>query len=236
MILYRAIETKEEYDIITDAIKLESGVDIIEIPSLLLCNEDNKFYSRQLSNERTAYAIIQSIPFHVRGISVKRKSTPWLSLTKSYETAKKYATGDKCLPSENHFGIIAINVEDDLLIDDFSFVHVDEELKRYGEEIILEINAGKLINKLDNGYFLDLSNGQVEEIEKDPLYKMSFFDKTKTKNFSKADKEVLAYRQLQINRDDLIYIPDNLISKYDEEMIKSVIDTKQKIKVKKRKK
>lgn len=63
---------------------------------------------------------------------------------------------------------------------------------------------------------------------------MSFFDKTKTKNFSKADKEVLAYRQLQINRDDLIYIPDNLISKYDEEMIKSVIDTKQKIKVKKR--
>ena len=234
MILYRAIETKEEYDIITDAIKLESGVDIIEIPSLLLCNEDDKFYSRQLSNERTAYAIIQSIPYHVRGISVKRKSTPWLSLTKSYETAKKYATGDKCLPSENHFGIIAINVEDDLLIDDFSFVHVDEELKRYGEEIILEINAGKLINKLDNGYFLDLSNGQVEEIEKDPLYKMSFFDKTKTKNFSKADKEVLAYRQLQINRDDLIYIPDNLISKYDEEMIKSVIDTKQKIKVKKR--
>lgn len=234
MILYRAIETKEEYDIITDAMKLESGVDIIEIPSLLLCNEDDKFYSRQLSNEKTAYAIIQSIPYHVRGISFKKKSTPWLSLTKSYETAKKYATGDKCLPSENHFGIIAINVEDDLLIDDFSFVHVDEELKRYGEEIILEINAGKLINKLDNGYFLDLSNGQVEEIEKDPLYKMSFFDKTKTKNFSKADKEVLAYRQLQINRDDLIYIPDNLISKYDEEMIKSVIDTKQKIKVKKR--
>ena len=232
MILYRAIETKEEYDIITDAMKLESGVDIIEIPSL--CNEDDKFYSRQLSNERTAYAIIQSIPYHVRGISVKRKSTPWLSLTKSYETAKNYAQGKKCLPSENHFGIIAINVEDDLLIDDFSFVHVDEELKRYGEEIILEINAGKLINKLDNGYFLDLSNGQVEEIEKDPLYKMSFFDKTKTKNFSKADKEVLAYRQLQINRDDLIYIPDNLISKYDEEMIKSVIDTKQKIKVKKR--
>ena len=63
---------------------------------------------------------------------------------------------------------------------------------------------------------------------------MSFFDKTKRKNFSKDDKEVLAYRQLQINRDDLIYIPDNLISKYDEEMIKSVIDTKQKIKVKKR--
>lgn len=234
MILYRAIETKEEYDIITDAMKLESGVDIIEIPSLLLCNEDDKFYSRQLSNERTAHAIIKSISFHVRGISFNKKSTPWLSLTKSYETAKKYATGDKCLPSENHFGIIAINVEDDLLIDDFSFVHVDEELKRYGEEIILEINAGKLINKLDNGYFLDLSNGQVEEIEKDPLYKMSFFDKTKTKNFSKADKEVLAYRQLQINRDDLIYIPDNLISKYDEEMIKSVIDTKQKIKVKKR--
>lgn len=234
MILYRAIETKEEYDIITDAMKLESGVDIIEIPSLLLCNEDDKFYSRQLSNERTAHAIIKSIPFHVRGISFNKKSTPWLSLTKSYETAKKYATGDKCLPSENHFGIIAINVEDDLLIDDFSFVHVDEELKRYGEEIILEINAGKLINKLDNGYFLDLSNGQVEEIEKDPLYKMSFFDKTKTKNFSKADKEVLAYRQLQIDRDDLIYIPDNLISKYDEEMIKSVIDTKQKIKVKKR--
>jgi hypothetical protein len=234
MILYRAIETKEEYDIITDAMKLESGVDIIEIPSLLLCNEDDKFYSRQLSNERTAYAIIKSIPFHVRGISFNKKSTPWLSLTKDFETAKKYATGDKCLPSENHFGIIAINVEDDLLIDDFSFVHVDEELKRYGEEIILEINAGKLINKLDNGYFLDLSNGQVEEIEKDPLYKMSFFDKTKTKNFSKADKEVLAYRQLQINRDDLIYIPDNLISKYDEEMIKSVIDTKQKIKVKKR--
>ena len=234
MILYRAIETKEEYDIITDAMKLESGVDIIEIPSLLLCNEDDKFYSGQLSNERTAHAIIKSIPFHVRGISFNKKSTPWLSLTKSYETAKKYATGDKCLPSENHFGIIAINVEDDLLIDDFSFVHVDEELKRYGEEIILEINAGKLINKLDNGYFLDLSNGQVEEIEKDPLYKMSFFDKTKTKNFSKADKEVLAYRQLQINRDDLIYIPDNLISKYDEEMIKSVIDTKQKIKVKKR--
>lgn len=234
MILYRAIETKEEYDIITDAMKLESGVDIIEIPSLLLCNEDDKFYSRQLSNEKTAYAIIKSIPFHVRGISFNKKSTPWLSLTKDFETAKKYATGDKCLPSENHFGIIAINVEDDLLIDDFSFVHVDEELKRYGEEIILEINAGKLINKLDNGYFLDLSNGQVEEIEKDPLYKMSFFDKTKTKNFSKADKEVLAYRQLQINRDDLIYIPDNLISKYDEEMIKSVIDTKQKIKVKKR--
>ena len=234
MILYRAIETKAEYDIITDAMKLESGVDIIEIPSLLLCNEDDKFYSRQLSNERTAHAIIKSIPFHVRGISFNKKSTPWLSLTKSYETAKKYATGDKCLPSENHFGIIAINAEDDLLIDDFSFVHVDEELKRYGEEIILEINAGKLINKLDNGYFLDLSNGQVEEIEKDPLYKMSFFDKTKTKNFSKADKEVLAYRQLQINRDDLIYIPDNLISKYDEEMIKSVIDTKQKIKVKKR--
>lgn len=234
MILYRAIETKEEYDIITDAMKLESSVDIIEIPSLLSSNEDDKFYSRQLSNERTAYAIIQSIPYHVRGISVKRKSTPWLSLTKSYETAKNYAQGKKCLPSENHFGIIAINVEDDLLIDDFSFVHVDEELKRYGEEIILEINAGKLINKLDNGYFLDLSNGQVEEIEKDPLYKMSFFDKTKTKNFSKADKEVLAYRQLQINRDDLIYIPDNLISKYDEEMIKSVIDTKQKIKVKKR--
>lgn len=234
MILYRAIETKEEYDIITDAMKLESGVDIIEIPSLLLCNEDDKFYSSQLSNERTAYAIIKSIPFHVRGISFNKKSTPWLSLTKSYETAKKYATGDKCLPEENHFGIIAIYVEDDLLIDDFSFVHVDEELKRYGEEIILEINAGKLINKLDNGYFLDLSNGQVEEIEKDPLYKMSFFDKTKTKNFSKADKEVLAYRQLQINRDDLIYIPDNLISKYDEEMIKSVIDTKQKIKVKKR--
>lgn len=234
MILYRAIETKEEYDIITDAMKLESGVDIIEIPSLLLCNEDDKFYSRQLSNERTAHAIIKSIPFHVRGISFNKKSTPWLSLTKSYETAKKYATGDKCLPSENHFGIIAINVEDDLLIDDFSFVHVDEELKRYGEEIILEINAGKLINKLDNGYFLDLSNGQVEEIEKDPLYKMSFFDKTKTKNFSKADKEVLAYRQLQINRDDLIYIPDNLISKYDEEMIKNIIDPKQKIKVKKR--
>ena len=234
MILYRAIETKEEYDIITDAMKLESGVDIIEIPSLLLCNEDDKFYSRQLSNERTAHAIIKSIPFHVRGISFNKKSTPWLSLTKSYETAKKYATGDKCLPSENHFGIIAINVEDDLLIDDFSFVHVDEELKRYGEEIILEINAGKLINKLDNGYFLDLSNGQVEEIEKDPLYKMSFFDKTKTKNFSKADKEVLAYRQLQINRDDLIHIPDNLISKYDEEMIKNIIDPKQKIKVKKR--
>lgn len=234
MILYRAIETKEEYDIITDAMKLESGVDIIEIPSLLSSNEDDKFYSRQLSNERTAYAIIQSIPYHVRGISVKRKSTPWLSLTKSYETAKNYAQGKKCLPSENHFGIIAINVEDDLLIDDFSFVHVDEELKRYGEEIILEINAGKLINKLDNGYFLDLSNGQVEEIEKDPLYKMSFFDKTKTKNFSKADKEVLAYRQLQINRDDLIYIPDNLISKYDEEMIKNIIDPKQKIKVKKR--
>ena len=234
MILYRAIETKEEYDIITDAIKLESGVDIIEIPSLLLCNEDDKFYSRQLSNERTAYAIIQSIPFHVRGISVKRKSTPWLSLTKSYETAKNYAQGKKCLPSENHFGIIAINVEDDLLIDDFSFVHVDEELKQHGEEKILNINARNQIDKLDNGYFLDLSNGQVEEIEKDPLYKMSFFDKTKTKNFSKADKEVLAYRQLQINRDDLIYIPDNLISKYDEEMIKSVIDTKQKIKVKKR--
>lgn len=236
MILYRAIETKEEYDIITDAMKLESGVDIIEIPSLLLCNEDDKFYSRQLSNERTAHAIIKSIPFHVRGISFNKKSTQWLSLTKSYETAKNYAQGKKCLPSENHFGIIAINVEDDLLIDDFSFVHVDEELKRYGEEIILEINAGKLINKLDNGYFLDLSNGQVEEIEKDPLYKMSFFDKTKTKNFSKADKEVLAYRQLQINRDDLIYISHERIDIYDEEMIKNVIDTKQEIKVKKRKK
>lgn len=236
MILYRAIETKEEYDIITDAIKLESGVDIIEIPSLLLCNEDDEFYSRQLSNEKTAYAIIQSIPYHVRGISVKRKSTPWLSLTKSYETAKNYAQGKKCLPSENHFGIIAINVEDDLLIDDFSFVHVDEEVKQYGEEIILEINARKQIDKLDNGYFLDLSNGQVEEIEKDPLYKMSFFDKTKTKNFSKADKEVLAYRQLQINRDDLIYISHERIDIYDEEMIKNVIDTKQEIKVKKRKK
>ena len=234
MILYRAIETKEEYDIITDAMKLESGVDIIEIPSLLLCNEDDKFYSSQLSNERTAYAIIKSIPFHVRGISFKKKSTPWLSLTKSYETAKKYATGDKCLPGENHFGIIAINVEDDLLIDDFSFVHVDEELKQYGEGKILEINARKQIDKLDNGHLLDLSNGQVEEIEKDPLYNISFSDETKTKNYSKADKEVLAYRQLQINRDDLIYIPDNLISKYDEEMIKSVIDTKQKIKVKKR--
>lgn len=234
MILYRAIETKEEYDIITDAMKLESGVDIIEIPSLLLCNEDDKFYSSQLSNKRTAYDIIKSIPFHVRGISFKKKSTPWLSLTKSYETAKKYATGDKCLPEENHFGIIAIYVEDDLLIDDFSFVHVDEELKQYGEEKILEINAGKQIDKLDNGYLLDLSNGQVEEIEKDPLYNIRFSDDTKTKNFSKADKEVLAYRQLQINRDDLIYIPDNLISKYDEEMIKSVIDTKQKIKVKKR--
>lgn len=236
MILYRAIETKEEYDIITDAIKLESGVDIIEIPSLLLCNEDDEFYSRQLSNEKTAYAIIQSIPYHVRGISVKRKSTPWLSLTKSYETAKNYAQGKKCLPSENHFGIIAINVEDDLLIDDFSFVHVDEEVKQYGEEIILEINARKQIDKLDNGYFLDLSNGQVKEIEKDPLYKMSFFDKTKTKNFSKADKEVLAYRQLQINRDDLIYISHERIDIYDEEMIKNVIDTKQEIKVKKRKK
>ena len=73
MILYRAIETKEEYDIITDAMKLESGVDIIEIPSLLLCNEDDKFYSRQLSNERTAHAIIKSIPFHVRGISFNKK-------------------------------------------------------------------------------------------------------------------------------------------------------------------
>lgn len=236
MILYRAIETKEEYDIITDAIKLESGVDIIEIPSLLLCNEDDKFYSRQLSNERTAYAIIQSIPFHVRGISFNKKSTPWLSLTKSYETAKKYALGDKCLPRKNHFGIIAINVEDDLLIDDFSFVHVDEEVKQYGEEIILEINARKQIDKLDNGYFLDLSNGQVEEIEKDPLYHISFFDETKTKNYSKADKEVLAYRQLQINRDDLIYISHERIDIYDEEMIKNVIDTKQKIKVKKRKK
>lgn len=234
MILYRAIETKEEYDIITDAMKLESGVDIIEIPSLLLCNEDDKFYSSQLSKERTAYAIIKSIPYHVCGISFKKKSTPWLSLTKSYETAKKYALGDKCLPRENHFGIIAISVEDDLLIDDFSFVHVDEELKQYGEEKILEINARKQIDKLDNGYFLDLSNGQVEEIEKDPLYKMSFSDDTKTKNFSKADKEVLAYRQLQINCDDLIYIPDNLVSIYDEEIIKSVIDTKQKIKVKKR--
>lgn len=236
MILYRAIETKEEYDIITDAIKLESGVDIIEIPSLLLCNEDDKFYSRQLSNERTAYAIIQSIPFHVRGISVKRKSTPWLSLTKSYETAKNYAQGKKCLPSENHFGIIAINVEDDLLIDDFSFVHVDEELKQHGEEKILNINARNQIDKLDNGYFLDLSNGQVEEIEKDPLYDIKFTDDTKTKNYSKADKEVLAYRQLQINRDDLIYISHERIDIYDEEMIKNVIDTKQEIKVKKRKK
>ena len=236
MILYRAIETKEEYDIITDAIKLESGVDIIEIPSLLLCNEDDKFYSRQLSNERTAYAIIQSIPFHVRGISVKRKSTPWLSLTKSYETAKNYAQGKKCLPSENHFGIIAINVEDDLLIDDFSFVHVDEELKQHGEEKILNINARNQIDKLDNGYCLDLSNGQVEEIEKDPLYDIKFTDDTKTKNYSKADKEVLAYRQLQINRDDLIYISHERIDIYDEEMIKNVIDTKQEIKVKKRKK
>lgn len=236
MILYRAIETKEEYDIITDAIKLESGVDIIEIPSLLLCNEDDKFYSRQLSNERTAYAIIQSIPFHVRGISVKRKSTPWLSLTKSYETAKNYAQGKKCLPSENHFGIIAINVEDDLLIDDFSFVHVDEELKQHGEEKILNINARNQIDKLDNGYFLDLSNGQVEEIEKDPLYDIKFTDDTKTKNYSKADKEVLAYRQLQINRDDLIYIYHERIDIYGEEMIKNVIDTKQEIKVKKRKK
>lgn len=236
MILYRAIETKEEYDIITDAIKLESGVDIIEIPSLLLCNEDDKFYSRQLSNERTAYAIIQSIPFHVRGISVKRKSTPWLSLTKSYETAKNYAQGKKCLPSENHFGIIAINVEDDLLIDDFSFVHVDEELKQHGEEKILNINARNQIDKLDNGYFLDLSNGQVEEIEKDPLYDIKFTDDTKTKNYSKADKEVLAYRQLQINRDDLIYISHERIDIYGEEMIKNVIDTKQEIKVKKRKK
>ena len=234
MILYRAIETKEEYDIITDAMKLESGVDIIEIPSLLSSNEDDKFYSRQLSNERTAYAIIQSIPYHVRGISVKRKSTPWLSLTKSYETAKNYAQGKKCLPSENHFGIIAINVEDDLLIDDFSFVHVDEELKQHGEEKILNINARNQINKLDNGYFLDLSNGQVEEIEKDQLYKLSFFDETKTKNYSKADKEVLAYRQLQINRDDLIYISHERIKMYDEEMIKNIMDTKQKIKVKKR--
>lgn len=236
MILYRAIETKEEYDIITDAMKLESGVDIIEIPSLLLCNEDDKFYSSQLSNERTAYAIIKSIPFHVRGISFKKKSTPWLSLTKSYETAKKYATGDKCLPGENHFGIIAINVEDDLLIDDFSFVHVDEELKQHGEEKILNINARNQINKLYNGHFLDLSNGQVEEIEKDPLYDIKFTDDTKTKNYSKADKEVLAYRQLQLDRDDLIYISHERIDIYDEEMIKNVIDTKQEIKVKKRKK
>lgn len=234
MILYRAIETKEEYDIITDAMKLESGVDIIEIPSLLLCNEDDKFYSSQLSNERTAYAIIKSIPFHVRGISFNKKSTPWLSLTKSYETAKRYATGDKCLPSENHFGIIAINVEDDLLIDDFSFVHVDEELKQHGEEKILNINARNQIDKLNNGYLLDLSNGQVEEIEKDPLYDIRFTDDTKTKNYSKADKEVLAYRQLQINRDDLIYISDERIDMYDEEIIKSVIGTKQEIKVKKR--
>lgn len=234
MILYRAIETKEEHDIVTDAMKLESDVDIIEIPSLLLCNEDDKFYSRQLSNERTAYAIIKSIPYHVCGISFKKKSTPWLSLTKDYEIAKKYAIGDKCLPGESHFGIIAINVEDDLLIDDFSFVHVDEELKQHGEEIILKINARKQIDKLDNGCFLDLSNGQVEEIEKDPLYNIRFPDDTKTKNFSKADKEVLAYRQLQINRDDLIYIPDNQMDIYDEEIIKSVIDVKQKIKVKKR--
>lgn len=234
MILYRAIETKEEYDIITDAMKLESGVDIIEIPSLLLCNEDDKFYSSQLSNERTAYAIIKSIPFHVRGISFNKKSTPWLSLTKSYETAKKYATGDKCLPEENHFGIIAIYVEDDLLIDDFSFVHVDEELKQHGEEKILNINARNQINKLYNGHFLDLSNGQVEEIEKDPLYDIRFSDDTKTKNYSKADKEVLAYRQLQINRDDLIYISDERIDMYDEEMIKNIIGTKQEIKVKKR--
>lgn len=234
MILYRAIETKEEYDIINDAMKLESGVDIIEIPSLLLCNEDDKFYSSQLSNERTAYAIIKSIPFHVRGISFNKKSTPWLSLTKSYETAKRYATGDKCLPHENHFGIIAINVEDDLLIDDFSFVHVDEELKQHGEEKILNINARNQINKLYNGHFLDLSNGQVEEIEKDPLYDIRFSDDTKTKNYSKADKEVLAYRQLQINRDDLVYISDERIDMYDEEMIKNIIGTKQEIKVKKR--
>lgn len=234
MILYRAIETKEEYDIITDAMKLESGIDIIEIPSLLLCNEDDKFYSSQLSNKRTAYDIIKSIPFHVRGISFKKKSTPWLSLTKSYETAKRYATGDKCLPEENHFGIIAIYVEDDLLIDDFSFVHVDEELKQHGEEKILNINARKQIDKLDNGHFFDLSNGQVEEIEKDPLYNIRFSDDTKTKNFSKADKEVLAYRQLQINRDDLIYISHERIDMYDEEMIKNIIGTKQEIKVKKR--
>ena len=234
MILYRAIETKEEYDIITDAMKLESGVDIIEIPSLLLCNEDDKFYSSQLSNKRTAYDIIKSIPFHVRGISFNKKSTPWLSLTKSYETAKRYATGDKCLPEENHFGIIAIYVEDDLLIDDFSFVHVDEELKQYGEGKILNINARNQIDKLDNGYLLDLSNGQVEEIEKDPLYNIRFSDDTKTKNYSKADKEVLAYRQLQINRDDLVYISDERIDMYDEEMIKNIIGTKQEIKVKKR--
>lgn len=234
MILYRAIETKEEYDIITDAMKLESGIDIIEIPSLLLCNEDDKFYSSQLSNKRTAYDIIKSIPFHVRGISFKKKSTPWLSLTKSYETAKRYALGDKCLPEENHFGIIAIYVEDDLLIDDFSFVHVDEELKQHGEEKILNINARNQINKLYNGHFLDLSNGQVEEIEKDPLYNIRFSDDTKTKNYSKADKEVLAYRQLQINRDDLVYISDERIDMYNEEMIKNVIGTKQEIKVKKR--
>ena len=61
MILYRAIETKEEYDIITDAIKLESGVDIIEIPSLLLCNEDDKFYSRQLSHHY--YYVMKMINF-----------------------------------------------------------------------------------------------------------------------------------------------------------------------------